>query len=100
MWINKPNNKKNNIIGEKKMFGIKMDSKGQVSGLLGLIAVVGVGGIILMQIYYSVLVSLPSTLSTNGTLQSVLTSFLPLFILAGVAGAVIAVLLFSFGGRR
>ena len=77
-----------------------MDSKGQVSGLLGLIAIVAVGGIILMSIYNSVLVTMPATISTNSTLQSVLTTFMPLFILAGVAGAVIAVLLFGFGGRR
>lgn len=76
----------------------KMDSRGQVSGLIGLIAVVGVAGIILMIIYNSVLVT--SSFSTNATLLTVQNTFMPLFILAGVAGAVIAVLLFSFGGGR
>ena len=75
----------------------QMDSKGQVSGLIGLIAVVGVAGIILMIIYNSVLTT--SAFSTNTTLLTVQNTFMPLFILAGVAGAVIAVLLFSFAGR-
>ena len=75
----------------------KMDSKGQVSGLIGLIAVVGVAGIILMIVYNRVLVT--SAFSTNATLLVVQNTFMPLFILAGVAGAVIAVLLFSFAGR-
>ena len=77
-----------------------MDQKGQISGLLGLLAVVGVGGIITMSIYQSVLTGMPATISTNTTLNTVLNTFFPLFILAGIAGAVIAVLLFSFGGRR
>ena len=76
----------------------KMDSKGQVSGLLGLIAIVAVGGIITLAIYNSVL--LTSSFSTNATLLSVQNTFIPLFVLAGVAGAVISVLLFGFGGRR
>ena len=75
----------------------KMDSKGQVSGLIGLIAVVGVAGIILMTVYNSVLTT--SVFSNNATLLVVQDTFMPLFILAGIAGAVIAVLLFSFGGR-
>lgn len=76
---------------------MEMGNKGQVSGLIGLIAVVGVAGIILMIIYNSVLVT--SAFSTNSTLLVVQNTFMPLFILAGVAGAVIAVLLFSFAGR-
>jgi hypothetical protein len=75
-----------------------MGNKGQVQGLIGLIALVGVAGIILMIVYNSVL--LTSTFSTNATLLSVQNVFMPLFILAGVAGAVIGVLLLAFGGRR
>lgn len=74
------------------------EEKAQVSALIGLIAVVGVGGIILMTIFSSVL--LTSVFSTNATLLTVRNSFMPLFILAGVAGAVIAVLLFSFAGKN
>lgn len=75
-----------------------MDNKGQVSGLLALIAVVVVGGVITLQIFNQVLDN--SMFENYGILLSVQNSFIPLFVLAGVAGAVIAVLLFSFGNRR
>lgn len=75
-----------------------MGNKGQVQGLIALIALVGVSGIILMTVYNSVLVN--SAFNQNATLLVVQNIFMPLFILAGVAGAVIGVLLLAFGGRR
>lgn len=75
-----------------------MGSKGQVQGivlLLAMILVGGVGGIISLTIYASVQSTLPATLSTNSNLMQVQSTYIPLFIVAIVAGAVISGLIYG-----
>lgn len=72
------------------------DQSGQVEGvvvLLAMILVGVVGGIIALSFYNSVLTTSPQ--STNTNLLAVQNTYIPLFIVAIVAGAVISALIYA-----
>ena len=82
------------------------DNSGQVQGvvvLLAMILVGAVGGIIALAVEASVQSTLPANLSTNANLVAVQNTYIPLFIVAIIAGAVIAALIYGIlfaTGRR
>ena len=91
----------------KELQNLFNDNKGQIQGivvLLALIMVGGVGGIIGLTLYESVRTNAPTTISTNAQLQNVTTTYFPLFIVGIVAGTAIAGLIFAIlyvtGGMR
>lgn len=80
----------------EKQKTLLMGSKGQVQGivlLLAMILVGGVGGIISLSLFNAVLT--PSSFSQNANLLQVQNTYIPLFIVAIVAGAVISGLIYG-----